>query len=552
MNTIKKQVFFLAAAAALIVMSILAYFGVKIYHYYYGMLRMSAGESAPVLEAGEYNIVYKGEYKNKAIKVEEQIYLDLEVVNEDWAEEMLFYAEDIQKVLYTTPTEMIENEIDRDDFKKWQGKIYMRADLAKEMFGTQYKVNEEDQMVAVQAPEDTIAEVVQSDTYLLIRPEEEERSYTAKLKKGETVSIYETDTEGFYLAMNELGYVGYVMEEQIQKTDIKLSRKQPPMLEMPEDKLPGRTISLAFQQVYSNEFSAAVYGEIESAGYYINVVSPTWFKLNEEGGIDSLANENYVAWARNQGLQVWALFDNSFDDELTYQVLSDSSKRQALAKQLLQYCEQYNLHGINVDFEEMSEKTDHYFIQFLRELSIELRTNGYLLSVDCLVPSEWTSYYRRDIMGQLCDYVIVMAYDEHYSGDTVAGSTSSQQFTVSAIYNMLHEEGVSREKLILGVPYYTRIWMGLENLRSEAVGMTSAKNFIEQNELTVTYDKETGQNYAEGIVEGTLYRIWLEDVTSMKWRLKLMKDNGLAGVAAWSLGLENNEIWSAYEEVLFS
>lgn len=552
MNKIKKQVFFLAAAAALIVISLLAYFGVKVYHYYYGMLRMSAGEYAPVLEAGEYNIVYKGEYKNKAIKVDEQIYLDLDVINEDWAEEMLFYAEDIQKVLYTTPTEMTENEIDRDDFKKWQGRIYMRAELAKEMFGTQYKINEEDQMVAVQAPEDTIAEVIKSDTYLLVQPDEEERNYTAKLKKGETISVYETETEGFYLAMNELGYVGYVTEDQIQKTDTKLSRKQPPALEMPEDKLPGRTISLAFQQVYSNEFTAEVYSEIESAGYYINVVLPTWFKLNEEGGIDSLANENYVAWARNQGLQVWALFDNSFDDELTYRVLSDSAKRQALAKELLQYCEKYQLHGINVDFEEMSEKTDHYFIQFLRELSIELRTNGYLLSADCLVPSEWTSYYRRDIMGQLCDYVIVMAYDEHYSGDTVAGSTSSQQFTVSAIYNMLHEEGVSKEKLILGVPYYTRIWMGLENLRSEAVGMTSAKNFIEQNELTVTYDKETGQNYAEGMVDGTLYRIWIEDAASMKWRLKLMKDNALAGVAAWSLGLESDEIWTAYEEVLFS
>ncbi|MCI8633786.1 MAG: hypothetical protein HFE64_09955 [Lachnospiraceae bacterium] len=552
MNKIKKQVFFLAAAAALIVISLLAYLGVKVYHYYYGMLRMSAGEYAPVLEAGEYNIVYKGEYKNKAIKVDGQIYLDLDVINEDWAEEMLFYAEDIQKVLYTTPTEMTENEIDRDDFKKWQGRIYMRAELAKEMFGTQYKVNEEDQMVAVQAPEDTIAEVIKSDTYLLVQPDEEERNYTAKLKKGEMISVYETETEGFYLAMNELGYVGYVTEDQIQKTDTKLSRKQPPALEMPEDKLPGRTISLAFQQVYSNEFTAEVYSEIESAGYYINVVSPTWFKLNEEGGIDSLANENYVAWARNQGLQVWALFDNSFDDELTYRVLSDSAKRQALAKELLQYCEKYQLHGINVDFEEMSEKTDHYFIQFLRELSIELRTNGYLLSADCLVPSEWTSYYRRDIMGQLCDYVIVMAYDEHYSGDTVAGSTSSQQFTVSAIYNMLHEEGVSKEKLILGVPYYTRIWMGLENLRSEAVGMTSAKNFIEQNDLTVTYDKETGQNYAEGMVDGTLYRIWIEDAASMKWRLKLMKDNALAGVAAWSLGLESDEIWTAYEEVLFS
>lgn len=550
MNKVKKQVFFLAAGLAFIVVGVVAYFGVRIYHHYYGMLLMNAGDYAPVLEAGEYNIVYKGEYQNKAIKVDEQIYLDLDIVNEDWAEEMLFYADDIEKVLYTTPSEMTESEIDRDDFKKWRGRIYMRAELAKEMFGTQYKVNEEDQMVAVQAPEDAMAEVLKSDTYLLQQPDAEERNYAAKLKKGEVISVYETESEGFYLAMNELGYVGYVEKERVQLTENKLSRKQPPAVEMPESKLPGRSISLAYQQVYSNEFTAAVYGEIESAGYYINVVAPTWFKLNEEGGIDSLANETYVAWARNQGLQVWALFDNSFDDEMTYQALRSSANRQALAKQLLQYCKDYNLHGINVDFEEMSEETDRYFIQFLRELSIELRTNGYLLSVDCLVPSEWTSYYRRDLMGELCDYVIVMAYDEHYGGSAEAGSTASQKFTVEAVYNMLQE--VDKEKLILGVPYYTRIWMGLDNLRSEAVGMTTAQNCVEQNDLTVTYDKETGQNYAEGMVGETLYRIWLEDATSMKWRLKLMKDNELAGVAAWSLGLENSEIWTAYEEVLFS
>ena len=113
------------------------------------------------------------------------------------------------------------------------------------------------------------------------------------------------------------------------------------------------------------------------------------------------------------------------------------------------------------------------------------------------------------------------------------------------------KEGVEADKLILGVPYYTRIWKGVEDLRSEAVDMYTAWNCVVENDLDLTYDRETGQNYAEGMVDGTLYRIWLEDTTSMRWRIKLMQDNQLAGVAAWALGYESSDIWTVYEEAFY-
>jgi len=151
----------------------------------------------------------------------------------------------------------------------------------------------------------------------------------------------------------------------------------------------------------------------------------------------------------------------------------------------------------------------------------------------------------------LCDFVIVMAYDEHYAGSEVAGSVSSQRFTMEAIYNMV-QEGVKTDKLILGVPFYTRVWMGVEDLRSEAVGMNRAWGYVNDFGLDVVYDEKTGQNYAEGMVGETLYRIWLEDNTSMDWRLQLVLDNDLAGVAAWSLGMESYDIWVEYQEAFYS
>ncbi len=553
MKKLKKHQFFIVAAIAFVLIGILIYAAVRIYNYYFGMRLMNTGDLAPVTEAGEYNIVYNGVFNQKAIMVSDVLYLDMEVINGEWADGMLFYAEDVQKVLYTTPTQMSESDINRDDFKEYNDRVYIRAELASEMFGTQYRVNEEERLVAVLSPNNQLAEVLESGTYLLATPNEGERGYSAELRRGSTIALIEGDwaDNGYCLAMDENGHTGYIAPDQFEISSTQISRKVPQALEMDEDKLIDGTISLAWQQIYSSEFTDAVYNEIASAGYYINVVSPTWFKLNESGGIDSLANENYVEWCHNQGLQVWALFDNNFDDEWTYQALSSTATRQELARQLLEYCETYQLDGINMDFEQMTAETDRYYAQFLRELSIVLRSNGYLLTVDCAVPSEWTDYYQRDVMNAVCDYVIVMAYDEHYAGDTVAGSTSSQRFTAEAIYNMLGE-GVSADKLVLGVPFYTRVWMGVDNLRSEAVGMDAAQTCIEENQLTVTYDTETGQNYAEGMVDETLYRIWLEDTTSMSWRLKLMQDNELAGVAAWSLGFENSEIWSVYEEAFYS
>ena len=365
------------------------------------------------------------------------------------------------------------------------------------------------------------------------------------------IALFETEEEGYYYAMSHEGYVGYIPVERVEKSKEVIDFKAPAEMEVSTQRYPYFPISIAWQQIYTNDFTAEIYDEVYNTAYYVDVVSPTWFKLNSRGGIDSLANEEYVTWTNYRNKQIWALFDNQFDDEVTYNALSDTENRKKLCEKLLKLCQKYKLDGINVDFENMSEETEVYFIQFMRELAITLRSKGYILSVDVPVPSEWTDYYQRDVLYNLCDFVIVMAYDEHYDGSEVAGSVSSKRFVIDAIYNMM-QEGVAADKLILGVPFYTRVWMGVEDLRSEAVSSSRGWGCVYDYDLEVVYDEETGQNYAEGMVGDTLYRIWLEDGTSMKWRLQLVNDNDLAGVAAWSLGYDNYELWLEYEEAFFS
>ncbi len=551
MRNISKSKFFLGAAIAFVVVGLIAYGAVAIYQHFFGMQRQNMRDTAPITEADEYNIMYKGEFHKKALLIDDYVYLDMEVVNEEWALEMLFHAEDVNKIFYTTYTEQEEYNIGGEEFIEWNGQIYMKAETAQEMFGLRYMINDKEKLVAVQDPGGLIGEVAKAGSYLLASPSEDERRYTKELKRGEVISLFEIEDENFYFSMSQEGYTGYIEKERVKKSTEVVSQKIPAEMEMPYNIFPTGPVSIAWHQLYTNDFYYETSEDIYDTAYFVDVVSPTWFKLNERGGIDSLANSEYVTYSRYRNKQVWALFDNQFDDEITYKALSDTENRKELCEKLVKLCEKYDLHGINVDFENLSEETMPYFVQFMRELSIELRSAEYILSVDLPVPSEWTDFYRRDIMYDLCDYVIVMAYDEHYSGSEVAGSVSSQRFTMEAIYNMI-QEGVNTDKLVLGVPFYTRVWMGVEDMRSEAVGMDRAWGYVYDFGLNVVYDEKTGQNYAEGMVGETLYRIWLEDNTSMDWRLQAVLDNKLAGVAAWSLGLESNDIWVEYQEAFYS
>ncbi len=554
MNPKYKGLFLPLCFAFLFAVAVLTFIAVKVYDNFFGMQLVNERDTAPELMQNEYNILYGGEYWKKAIKENDQIYLDVDVINAEWAEEMLFYADDIDKVLYTTQMERSEFDVGTGDFITREGHVYIRSKAAESLFGTRSSVNEEERVVMVRQPFGNVGEILKGKTYLRINPDLEERHYTVLLRRGDEVEIYPCDTKGFYFAVSSTGYRGYIEADRVNVEETTMSRKEPSQFLVDPGLLFAKPVSIIFHQVYVPGLTEEMEDDIWNGAYYMHVIAPTWFSLNAKGGIDSLASTEYQEFVQEDfGIEIYAVFTNSFDDELTYEVLHSTPKRDALCQKILQYCKDYNLQGINVDFEGISERTAPYYIQFIRELSIVLRLNSYVLSVDVPVPSEWSTFYRRDILNDICDYVVVMAYDEHYAGDPVPGSTSSQSFTVNAIANTL-AEGVSKDKLILAMPWYTRVWMTDQDgdLSSIAVGMGAEWDYIYDYEFEEIYDDATCQDYVEGDWEGVHYQIWLENETSQSWRLRMVKDSELGGVAGWSLGLQNYEAWNAYTRVLFN
>ena len=308
-------------------------------------------------------------------------------------------------------------------------------------------------------------------------------------------------------------------------------------------------ICLAWHQVFVKDANRNL-AEYLAATEGVTVISPTWFSLSdEEGGFTSLAEAWYVEEAHARGIEVWALIDD-FDAEVDkFELLSRTASRRALITNLMAVADEYGLDGINIDFEKIDQDTGKHFVQFIRELSVECRKAGLVLSVDNYSLIGGRSWYDVKEQGVVADYVIMMGYDEHWAGGE-PGSTASMGFTEKTIDLAL--EQVPAEKLIHGVPFYTRVWgvKAGEKVSSTAAGMLAAKASLEENNADIKWLDEEGQYFGQYLLDGIMYSIWLEDTKSMELKLDAVDRAGVAGVACWKLGLEDPEVWAVIEDYL--
>ncbi|MDE6916474.1 MAG: SH3 domain-containing protein [Lachnospiraceae bacterium] len=314
-------------------------------------------------------------------------------------------------------------------------------------------------------------------------------------------------------------------------------------------------INLAFHQVFEEvggDYLAAALAPTRT----VNVVSPTWFRLSSNSGeFVSIANASYVAKAHDMGIEVWALVTDvdsayMFGAEIDFvQLLSSASNRRYLIDGLMAQVDYYGLDGLNIDFEKVRSDSGIHFVQFLRELSIETRKRGVVLSVDNYVPSDYTAHYNRKEQGIIADFIIIMGYDEHYVGGGAAGSNASITFVEDGIVNT--KDVVPAEKIINAIPFYTRVWeSGPDGLKASTIAMNAQADWVSRNGVTPAWADEFCQNYAEYQVNDTLYQCWLEDIESVRVKLQVMQSQGIKGVASWKLGLEVPAVWDVIADYM--
>lgn len=393
------------------------------------------------------------------------------------------------------------------------------------------------------------------NSYGIIRTWKDRRSLIVKkVAKGQRLTVIGEDTVWMEVMTGE-GFTGYIKRSEI--SDRLTVAGVPKVREVYDySTRPAFEGGLNLAWNYVDNVTANRNLDSKLDGVHgLDVISPTWFYIkNEDGDIINKADINYVRKAHEQGMEVWALFANQFSNrEMTHAALSSTSSRENMIKEILALSALYEIDGINVDFESLSKETGVHFVQFIKELTPYLKQQGLTVSVDMYVPSAWTAHYGRAEVGEVVDYVMIMAYDEHWSTSPESGSVASIGFVEKGIVDTLKE--VPAEKTVLGLPYYTRRWTetvegGEVKVKSKAFGMDAGYEHMTENGVTFTWLDDIAQYYGEYEQDGKTYKMWLEEERSIEEKVKLMERYDLAGVAGWQIGLEKDAVWDVLEDYL--
>lgn len=366
------------------------------------------------------------------------------------------------------------------------------------------------------------------------------------LPEGEKVFVLEV-MEKWSKVITEDALIGYVENKRLEEGEMMTQTPATDAVVLNYQSISREgKINMAFHQVFS-QGANSTYDAYMAETKSVNVIAPTWFRVkDEEGTLECIASTEYVTKAHNKGIEVWAVVTDVDYSVNIGAILSSSEKREAMVSTLIAYAQQYDLDGINVDFETVGAEYGDDFIQFLRELSIQTHANNIVLSVDNYAPTASTMYYNRAEQGLVADYVVIMGYDEHWSSSQVAGSVASINFVEQGILNTMEE--VPAEKIINAIPFYTRLWKTSGGTVScETIGMDLAENWANTSGVELYWDNETCQYYGEIQKDGTLYQIWMEDSESIQVKLSVMEANNIAGVAEWKLDFENPVVWDVIE-----
>lgn len=516
------------------------------------------------VEDSEVMIILQDEFYDKSgIMSDGTIYIDYDTVKSKFNNR--FYWDQNENVLtYTTPTEIIrcdaasskysitksiiktEADSEYPIIKLYGDEVYIALEFVEKYsdFKSRFYVEPNRVIIDYHWGDHLFTEVTKA-TQLRLEPSIKS-PVLLQLPVGQELMYVlkdEAPRKGFAKVMTKDGITGFVKEKKVTESYYKTIESTYKPEEYTSQTRPDK-INLVFHQIFNMD-AAGKLEELIGQTKGVNVISPTWFSINDVSGtFSSLASVEYVDKAKALGLEVWALIDDFNTEVDMYELLSYTSRRESLSNGLLEAAMQYKINGINIDFENISSKAGEHYIQFIRELSVKCRNNGIVLSVDNYVPAPYNQYYDRKEQGEIVDYVIVMAYDEYYAGSDVAGPVASIGFVKDAIYNTLEE--VPNEKTIIAIPFYSRLWKETPegNVSSESFAMTPANNIFKDNGVEPEWDDTYGSYYGEYEKDDTSYKMWLEEEKSIEEKMKVIYDADIAGIGAWKLGLEKEEVWN--------
>ena len=528
--------------------------------YSYSKEEADWNEFYQVSESDRSAIILQDEMVEEQALIRDDVcYFDLATVHKYMNE--VFYADMTEKLLlYANPTEVIRTTFGETSYTTTEGTqdagyvisfvegdtVYVAADYVKLFTNYSYDCYDRHVQVYTEWGTRQVAQL-KKDTAVRLRGGVKSPILT-QAAKGDTLEILE-QMETWSKVKTADSVIGYVENKRLG--DIT-EETETPVTDYQEPEYTALTsdskICLGWHSIGGAGGNDTLYSMV-SGTKGMNVIAPTWFSLpDENGSIRNFGTANYVTTAHNMGLQVWGVVDNfNYANETgtaisTLNMLSSTTSRQNFVRNVTDAAVSLGLDGINVDFEQLSSDCGPHYVEFIRELSIQCRNRGLVLSIANYVPFNFNDYYRLDIQGQVADYVIIMGYDEHWHGSKDPGSVASISYVSGGLDRTLQE--VPANKVVNALPFYTILWKTEgTDVTDEYITMNNEADFMNRAGVTAEWDEETCQNYAEWTSGNATYQIWLEDAESIAVKLNMMATKNIGGVAVWRLGYGTQADW---------
>ena len=550
----KRHIPVLITIVLIIILSSIIGVGWYMEKYSYSDERADLNEYFGVTDEKYPAIIYNDDIREeKALYYSERVYLPFDFVVNN-INDHFYYDERENLLLFTTANDLYTATVGGDTYTvgdtfmtsdgiisiKDGETLYIQADYVKLLANYEYAYHPAPGRVTVKTSwEPYLGAAAKKDVSVRILGGIKS-PILSDITTGTTLKILE-EMEEWDKVETEDGFIGY-LEKKHMTTPADIAPT--PVTEVPEVVYTvnhmDKKVCLVWNMVTNMTANGSAVNLLANTKG-VNVISPTWFSLSDNSGnFSSLASTDYVSAMHERGIEVWALLDNFSGEVTTSEVVNVTSNRQNLIRNIINICAEYDLDGINVDFESVTDDAAEGYIQFLRELSIACRKSGIRLSADI---SSIENFNKAEL-GEVVDYVILMGYDEHVSASDGAGSVASIGFVRDFIDRTC--EVVDESKVVNGLPFYTRLWsLNGNDISSTAYSMSEMKNYLTEHNVSYDWNSETAQNFADFTEDGVEYLVWIEDVDSINAKLQVMSDHSLAGVAGWRLGQEDPAIWDA-------
>lgn len=536
-----------------------------------------------ILVGSGYFIYEKFKPNDYVLPYSENLYLIVEdsVVDEDWPviyeEKVLYfsfdtikqyidnniYYDEIEELIIFTDKERIRRYKIYDKEASMNSKIFYIENVIKifdnkvyipiDLFIQDYdiEVNYYDNTNAVVMDYANISyltgEIILPDSSIRTEIDIKAPILMDELEVGDVIFVYE-EFEKWYKVRTRDGILGFIEKKYIKLNHMRDIYKIELENIAETTNINSEKINLTWDYTYAKVKNIDDIVEIPG----VNTISPTWFSIvDSDGEIYDKGNKEYVNKYKKIGYEIWPLFDNSFDPDMTHEILKSSIKRESIINELVDIYLSYGFHGINIDFENVHFKDKDLLTQFVRELYPIFKNNNMTVSMDitALSTSEnWSLSFDRIKLQDTTDYLIFMAYDQHWASSPIAGSVAEYSWVERNLLRLF--DLIPREKLILAVPFYTRLWtIEDDKVSSQALTMEVANKFIKNNEMQLIWDNIAAQYFGELEKDNKSYKIWLENAESLKYKASLINKYELAGLATWRKGFESPDIWPSLNKV---